>query len=86
MSLGSVAERFLFVFNSPFSPPVTPPTPFPPPIPSVVFRNRFSSDTLQEYLQDLVWDKGRKHYIGLQGNTSLGFSNGRKLEFLVLNS
>lgn len=86
MSLGSVAERFLFVFNSPFPPPSPRPPPSPPPIPSVVFRNRFSSDTLQEYLRDLVWDKGRKHYIGLQGNTSPGFSNGWKLEFLVLNS
>lgn len=86
MSLGSVAERFLFVFNSPFSPPCHPTHSLSTTHPSVVFRNRFSSDTLQEYLQDLVWDKGRKHYIGLQGNTSLGFSNGRKLEFLVLNS
>lgn len=86
MSLGSVAERFLFVFNSPFPPTYHPPPLPAPPIPSVVFRNRFSSDTLQEYLRDLVWDKGRKHYVGLQGNTSPGFSNGRKLEFLVLNS
>lgn len=83
MSLGSVAERFLFVFNFP---PTLSSHSSPPPIPPMVFRNRLSSDTLQKYLRDLVWDKGRKHYIGLQGNTSLSFFNGQKLEFLVLNS
>lgn len=47
MSLGSVAERFLFVFN--FPPNLIIPflsTTHPP----MVFRNRLSSDTLQKYL------------------------------------
>ena len=78
MSLGSVAERFLFIFNSPSSPVTHPYLP-------MVFRNRFSSDTRQKYLRDPVWDEGRKHYTGLQGNTRAGFSNGRKLEPLVLS-
>lgn len=45
MSLGSVAERFLFVSNP--SPP-SPITSLPPPF--MVFRNRFSPDLLQKDL------------------------------------
>lgn len=75
MSLGSGAERFLFVFN-------LHPCPYPTPLPvhhpfllMALETNRLSSDTLQKYLRDPVWDKGRKHYIGLSGSTGPGSSS-----------
>lgn len=78
MSLGSVAERFLFIFNCLLPPTLLPLYhPFPP------WSLEIDSHLIlcRNTLRDPVWDEGRKHYIGLHGNTSPSFSIGWKLEF-----
>lgn len=67
MSSGSVAERFLFVYNPDPSPPHALSTTYP----SVVFRSRFSSGTLQNYLRDQVWDKGKNTTWASEGAPGL---------------
>lgn len=60
MSLGSVAERFLFIFKPhpcPSLPPLTPP--------AVVLETDSHLILSVEILRDPIWGKGRKHYIGL---------------------